>query len=117
MKKMLVGGLLFFLACGILLSAGCAQKPTPTVTEAIEKANVLPTVPERINYLVGQAQSFLNSKEYQKVIETCQYVLTKLDSNQQAAKDLIEKAKAQLQATAQKAVGDVSNKLLGGTSK
>jgi len=36
-----------------------------------------------------------------------------VDRSSQAAKDLIEKAKAQLQAAAQKAVGDVSNKLLG----
>ncbi len=112
MRKLLLLGLVICLSCGIFLSAGCA-KNSGSVSEAIQNSQSLKTVQEKANYLIGQAQAFYNSKEFQKAVETAQYVLNNLDKNSQVAKDLIEKAKAQLQAAAQKAVGDVGNKLFG----
>ena len=96
----------------MLLGVGCTNKSGST-SEAIQNSQALKTVQEKADYLIKQAEAFYNSKEFQKAIETAQYVLSNLDANSQPAKDLIEKAKAQLQAAAQKVAGDVSNKLFG----
>lgn len=112
MKKALVLGIIVCFGLGLFLSVGCAKKSSSS-NEAIQNSESLKTVQEKANYLIGQAQAFYNSKEYQKAIDTAQYVLNKLDNTSQAAKDLIEKAKSQLQAAAGKVVGDVQNKLLG----
>lgn len=112
MRKTLLLGAVICLSCGMFLSAGCTKK-SASPNEAIQSSQTLKTVQEKAGYLIKQAEAFYNSKEFQKAVDTAQYVLSNLDSNYQPAKDLIEKAKAQLQAVAQKAVGDVSNKLFG----
>lgn len=112
MKKALLVGIIICLGCGMLVSAGCAKKAA-SVSEAIQNSEAFKTVQEKANYLISQAQAFYNSKEYQQAIDTAQYVLGKIDSNSQQARDLIEKAKTQLQAAAKKAMGGVSDKLFG----
>ena len=112
MKKTLLLGIVICLSCGMLLSAGCTKK-SASVNETIQNSQSLKTIQEKADYLIKQAEAFYNSKQFQQAIETAQYVLNNLDNSSQQAKDLIEKAKAQLQAAAQKAVGDVSNKLFG----
>jgi len=112
MKKLLCIGLSVCLCCGMLVSSGCEKKAASS-SEAIQNSQSLKTVEEKAAYLLKQAESFYNSKEFQKAIETAQYVLSNLDKNYQPAKDLIEKAQAQLKAAAQKAAGDVGKKLLG----
>lgn len=112
MRKQLFLVAVICLCCGMLLSLGC-EKRAATASEAIQNSQALKTAEEKANYLMKQAEAFYNSKEFQQAIQTAQYVLSNLDKNSQPAKDLIEKAKAQLQAAAQKAMGDVSNKLFG----
>jgi predicted ATP-dependent endonuclease of OLD family len=112
MRKIAILGLILCMSSGLLFFAGCAQK-SGSVSEAIQNSQALQSIKEKADYLVKQAQAFYNSKEYQQAIEVAQYILGKLDSNSQQAKSLIENAKAQLQAAAQKAAGDVTNKLLG----
>lgn len=112
MKKVLLVGMILCLSFGVLLNAGC-EKKAATSSEAIQNSQSLKTVEEKVDYLVKQAEAFYNSKEFQQAIQTAQYVLSNLDSNSQSAKDLIEKAKVQLQEAAKKAVGDVSNKIFG----
>ncbi|MDD4900218.1 MAG: hypothetical protein PHT31_01960 [Candidatus Omnitrophica bacterium] len=112
MKKLLLLGLIICFGFGLILAVGCAKKAA-TVDEAIQNSQTLKTVQEKANYLIQQAQAFYNSKEFQQAIQTAQYVLSNLDANSQSAKDLIEKAKTQLQAAAQNVAGDVSNKLFG----
>lgn len=112
MKKTLLLVVVVCFSLGVLLSAGCAKKAA-SVSEAIESSKALKTVQEQANYMISQAQAFYNSKDFQQAIETAQYVLSNLDKNSQGAKDLIEKAKAQLKAAAEKAVGDASKKLFG----
>jgi hypothetical protein len=96
----------------MLLSAGCAEK-VASVNETIQNSQSFKTVQEKANYLIQQAQAFYSSKNFKQAVDTAQYVLSNLDKNSQPAKDLIAKAKAQLQAAAQKAMGDASNKLFG----
>jgi len=112
MRKVIILGVILCCAGALFLSAGCAKKAGSS-SEAIQSSQSLKTVQEKTNYLMNQAQSFYNSKEFQQAVETAQYVLSNLDKNSQQAKDLIEKARVQLQAAAQKAMGDVSNKLFG----
>ncbi len=100
------------LSCSVFMNIGCAKKAA-SVNEAIQNSQAMKTVEEKANYLVKQAEAFYSSKEFQQAIETAQYILSNIDKNSQAAKDLIEKAKAQLQAAAQKAADDVKKKLLG----
>jgi hypothetical protein len=112
MKKLLVLGLVMTIGCGMFISAGCA-KNSSSPSEAIQYSQTLKTVQEKSDYLIKQANAFINSKDYQKAIDTAQYVLNNLDKNSQPAQDLIEKAKSMMQAAAQKAVSDTTNKLLG----
>ncbi len=92
------------------LVAGCAQQ-AKSASEAIEHAKTLPTPQAQADYLVGQARSFLNSKEYQEAMQAVQYVLSSVDSNSKAASDLLEKIQKQLAGDAQKAVGDAKKQL------
>lgn len=112
MKKVIAIVCVFSIGLFTLLGAGCTKKAASS-SEAIQNAQKLKTVEEKVNYLIKQAEAFYNSKEFQQAIQTAQYVLSNLDRNSQSAKNLIEKAKAQLQATAQKAVQDATNKLFG----
>lgn len=111
-KKAFGVGIVFCLSFVMLLNTGCTKK-SASASEAIQNSQALKTVEEKVSYLIKQAEAFYNSKEFQQAIQAVQHVLSYLDKDSQQAKDLIEKAKAQLQATAQKAMGDVSNKLLG----
>jgi len=112
MKTALIIGVFICFSFGVLLSAGCTKK-VGSSSEAIQSSQSLQNVQAKADYLIKQAEAFYSSKEFQQAIQTAQYVLSNLDKNSQPAKDLIEKAKAQLQAAAQKAVGDVRGKLLG----
>ncbi|MFA4991252.1 MAG: tetratricopeptide repeat protein [Candidatus Omnitrophota bacterium] len=113
MRRVLISALVLCIACGVFFGSGCGVKKSGSANEAIQYAQALKTVEEKADYLIGQARAFYNSKEFQQAIQAAQYVLSNLDKNSQPAKDLIEKAKAQLQAAAQKAAGDATNKLFG----
>jgi hypothetical protein len=91
---------------------GCAKKEASS-SAAIEKSKTMATVEEKVNYLVGQAKAFYNSQDFQGAINIAQHVLAYLDKNSQEAKNLLEKAKGQLQAVAQKAAAGVTDALKG----
>lgn len=112
MKKIVGIVLLLCVVSGLALSSGCTKKAASS-SEAIKNSETLATVQDKTQYLVKQAEAFYNSKDFQQAIETAQYVLSNLDKDSQQARNLIEKAKNQLQAAAQKAVSDVGNKLMG----
>jgi len=115
MKKQLV----MLLACCafvVLGAAGCAQEKTAASSgEAINTAKAMATVEEKVDYLVGQANAFYKSDDFQQAVDVAQYILSKVDSESREAKNLLEKAKSALAAKAQQAVdkvaGDVKNKL------
>lgn len=112
MRRIFLLGVIACFGCSLFLSAGCTKK-SASANDAIQNSASLKTVKEKADYLMGQANAFYNSKEFQQAIQTAQYVLNNFDQNSQAAKNLIEKAKSRLQSSAQKAVGDVGNKLFG----
>ena len=97
----LVGGLTIF---------GCAKKAANS-QEAITTAKEMKTVEAQVNYLVGQANAFVNSKNFDEAINTAKYVLANLDSNSQAAKDIATKATEEMKKAAMGAMDDMKNKL------
>lgn len=105
MKKVFVSTLVLGLIFGLVLT-GCGAKKAASGKEAIDTAKTMETVEQKVNYLMGQAKAFYNSKEFQDAIDAAQYVLRYLDKDSQAAKDLIEKAKNELAEKAKAAAKD-----------
>lgn len=95
-----------------LTAAGCEQKPTAqNAQEAIDHAKTKQTIDSQVDYLADQARGFINSKEYEDAIQIANYILTNLDQDSKAARDILEKAKAQMQKTAQGAIDDVKKEM------
>ena len=104
------------ILCLVLTSAaiGCGQSQQPRAAsshDAIQNSQAMQTSEQKADYLISQANQFLNSKEYNEAISTAQYVLINVDQNSRAAKETIEKAKAELAKVAQKSVDDMKKQL------
>jgi len=107
-RSKLVFVMVFVMVIGGLI--GCGQKPqAANSSEAITQAKQLPTTEEQMQYLVREANAFINSDQFDEAIKTAKYVLSKLDGDSQEAKSIIEKAKAEIQQIAQKAADDVKS--------
>jgi len=92
------------------LAAGCAPKAADS-QQAIAQSKTMKTADDQAKHLVGQANAFINSKNFDEAIKTAQYILSNLDQNSADAKSILEKAQAELQKSAQAAEGDMKNKL------
>lgn len=93
---------------------GCSQQPkAESSSEAIQQAMTLENAEAQAQYLVQQAKAFVRSEQYQEAIKSAQYVVTnlKVDAEIEKAKQIIEDAKARLEAQAKSAVGDAKSKL------
>ena len=89
-----------FLSFGLL---SCAQQPKAANSkEAIQQSENLKTVEEKVKYLVKEANSFINSEKFDESIEIAKYILSKLDQESVEAKNILEKAQAELKAFAEK---------------
>ena len=106
MNKLLVVMFAGCLVVGLILT-GCGEKKVASSKEAIQTAKAMETTQEKVDYLIGQAKAFYNSKEFQGAVDITQYILRYLDKDSQAARDLLDKAKSQLTAAAKGAVEDV----------
>ncbi len=110
MRKTLV--LIVCLLCVISFGlVGCGSEKASSPKAAIEHAKTLQTTVEQVNYLISQAQAYYNSKEFQGTVDLAQYVLSYLDSDSQAAKDLVTKAKEAITAAASAAAEAAKSKL------
>ncbi len=109
MKKVLAIALLMGMSCVV-----CAGAVEPmSAADAIKNAQTLNTIKEKADFIMQKAQALYESKQFQQAIQAAQYVLANLDKNSTSAKDLIAKAKAQLQSSAQTAMGGLGTKLFG----
>ena len=102
---------------------GCSQQQSTTSSsQAIEKSQALSSTQEKVNYLIQQANAFINSKNFEEAISTAKYVLANLDQNSSQAKSILQRAQEELKklaeqklgevkADANKAMDDVKNKL------
>ena len=102
-----------FVAMFGLLAAGCAGvEKASSSAEAIEQSQAMQTVDQKVNYLVGQAKAFYNSQDFQETVAIAQHILLYLDKDSQAAKDILDDAKAKLAEQAGTMV-DAAKKKLG----
>ena len=107
MKRVAVICLCVCFIAGVMV-AGCGPKKASSSTQAIDTAKAMETVEAQKNYLIEQAKAFYNSDQFQEAVDVAQYVLTYLDKESQQAKDLLEKAKADLVAQAKKKVDEAA---------
>jgi len=112
MKKGLILGIVMALFFGLVLT-GCGVKKAESSREAISVAKTIETTEQKVNYLVGQAKSFYNSKEFQGAVDIAQYILRYLDRDSQQAKDLLQEAKEALTSKVRGAVEDAKKGLSG----
>lgn len=92
--------------------AGCAQQPKAANSqEAIAQSKSLATVDEQVKYLVGQANAFVSSKNYEQAVQTAQYVLSSLDANSQEAKSILDKAAAEIKKLAEQKAEELKKSL------
>ena len=106
MKNRLLLAAVAIAGLGVL--AGCGKQAASS-SEAIQHAKTLKTPEQQADYLVGQAQRFVNSEDYQEAVKTAKYVLSSIDASSQPAKDLLKQAKLKLAADTQ-AVIDATKK-------
>ncbi len=106
-------GFVFVLCLGLLTAVwGCTQK-AENAQAAIEQSEQHATVDAKVDYLVGQANAFLNSDEFNEAIKTAQHILRNLDQDSQTAQGIIEKARAALEQEVGKTAEEMKNKLQG----
>lgn len=101
----------FILGLAVVLMAfGCGQRAQSS-SEAIDLSKAKATVEAQAQYLVAQANGFINSDQFDEAIKTARYVLSNLDSNSTAAQDIIAKAQAELKKIADQKLQEVKEKL------
>ena len=103
--KALVTSLIALLVMSFVF-VSCAQesgKQMPSSTSAIEKSNSMKTPEEKGNFLVQQAQRFLDSKQYEDAQTTAQHVITNFQAQAAEAKKILKEAAQKLIAQAGKA--------------
>ena len=111
MKKFLslAVGVSLFLSFGFM---GCSQGPKAANSqEAITNSKSLKTVDEQVKYLVGQANSFVNSQNFDQAINTAKYILSNVDKNSVEARKILDNATAEMKKAATGALNDMKNKL------
>ncbi|MCK5306034.1 MAG: hypothetical protein KAJ66_02790 [Candidatus Omnitrophica bacterium] len=104
-------GLVIIVVCCFMFGLGiigCSEKKVASSNEAIEASKSMETTGQKINYLIGQANTLYSSKEFQGAVDIAQYILRYVDKDSQEAKNLLEKAKEALIAKAQEAVSAVT---------
>ena len=112
MRKTIVAFMITVI-CGSLIFAGCGAKKEASPGAAIQKSQSMATTQQKADYLIGQAKAFYNSKQYGDAMSIAQYVVSHVDSNSQAAKSLIEKAKDSLAAQAKVAADNMKKQFSG----
>ncbi|MDP8298506.1 MAG: hypothetical protein P9L88_01175 [Candidatus Tantalella remota] len=95
------------------VTAGCGAQKAGSSTAAIDYSKTLATVQEKTTYLVGQAKSFYNSKDFQGSVDIAQYVLRYLDKDSAAAKSLLQKAQEGLTAQLKQKAEEVKKGFAG----
>ena len=112
MKNLFALQIVLFLFVTVFVVNGCttkpqAEKPANNSSEAIAHADNLKTAEEKKTYLCGQAERFLSEKKCEDALNTAQHILTEIDANFQKAKDIVEKAQADLKAAGTEAAEDL----------
>jgi uncharacterized lipoprotein YehR (DUF1307 family) len=113
MKKFVLSGALALGLVCVLALSGCGTKKSASGKEAIKTANSMETLEQKTSYLIKQAKAFYNAREFQEAVNIAQHILTYLDKDSQAARDLLDKARNQLAAAVKGAAEDAKKGLSG----
>ncbi|MBN1585795.1 MAG: hypothetical protein JW937_00015 [Candidatus Omnitrophica bacterium] len=73
------------------------QAGPQTADEAIQIAQRIETLREKTDYLTLQAREFYRSREFQEAYAVALYVLQNLDDASEKAREIMEKARSQIQ--------------------
>ena len=92
MKKIIVIVIALCLVVGLALISYYRPRKAATIQDAVKKAQTMNTAEKKTDYLLKQAQLFLDSKDFQGTIDLSQYVLRNVDANSKEAKTLVRKA-------------------------
>ncbi len=104
MKQLLI---IFLLAVSLNITAFTADNAN-SVDEAIKASSSMDSAKDKITYLISQANSLYNSKQFEQVVQIAQYILQHIDKNSAPAKSLLAKAKDALMQGAQSALPNVT---------
>ena len=110
MKK----ALLFIIAVSMIFVGleGCSQQSkAANAQQAIDQSKSMKTADEQAKYLVGQANAFVNNKNFDQAIQTAKYVLANLNANSQEAKGILEKAAEDMKKMAQQKAEEMKKSL------
>jgi len=99
--------------CLSIALIGCGAQKEASSQAAIQKSQSMATVQQKTDYLVGQARAFINSKNFDQAVNVAQYTLANVNNNSQEARALLEKAKSEIVAQANKAMADAKQKFSG----
>lgn len=92
--------------------AGCAQQPkSEDASGAIEQAKMIESAEAQVKYLVKEANAFINSAQFDEAINTAKYILNELDAQSIEAKNIIEKAQAELTKIAEEKMAEAKSAL------
>jgi len=102
--------LLIFAAAVSCATMGCTRKAASSA-EAIRQSETMQTAGQKADYLIGQANAFLSSRDYSEAIKTAQYVLSNLDQNSKEAKAILDKARNKLSEQVNSMMEDVKKSM------
>ncbi len=110
--KMKASYLGIVLALVMVCVTGCAQKPeSASSSEAIQQAKTMESIEAQKDYLIKEANAFVNSEQFDEAIKVAKYVLSELDKSSQEAKGILEKAQAELKAVAEKKAAELKEEM------
>lgn len=98
--------LLFAMIFSLASLNGCERKAT-TASEAISRSQSMQSVNQKVDYLVGQANMFIDSRQYAEASKIAGYILTDVDKNSQQARDILQKAQEQMTQKAGETIGNM----------
>jgi hypothetical protein len=100
---------------GVAAEAEAIQEAAPTVEKVIADTDTMATTPEKISYLLKQANAFYSSGKFQETVDVAQHILDYLDANSQEAQDVVAMAKEALVGLATKKVEELSTEKVSTT--
>ena len=95
MKKILTGIIVIVIAVCLVIGLALISYHSgkaATIQDAVKKAQAMNTAQKKTDYLIKQAQLFLDSKDFQGAIDLARYVMRNLDSDSRQAGKLVMKA-------------------------
>jgi len=95
----------FALALGTgLATIGCAEQQE-SAKEVINESEALESTEDQVEYLIQEAEAFLEEDLYAEARSVAEHVLDNLDSASKEAQDIVKKASSKMQETMQNELG------------